>query len=89
MRAIGDGPRNFEPWSSDENGTSVGTSPSKLPHHANGRTLFDRLNMHQHPLYGRTSVEPRLEPATHRSRVRDHNHCATAVTYDENENITQ
>ncbi|GFY10722.1 hypothetical protein TNCV_2195431 [Trichonephila clavipes] len=39
MRTIGDGPRNFEPQSSDENDTSAGTSISKLPHIASGKTL--------------------------------------------------
>ncbi|GFW93748.1 hypothetical protein TNCV_4542751 [Trichonephila clavipes] len=36
MRAFGDGPRNFEPWSSDVDDTSAGTpSPN---YHTNGRT---------------------------------------------------
>ncbi|GFY35220.1 hypothetical protein TNCV_5045941 [Trichonephila clavipes] len=36
-RAFGDGPRNFEPWSSDEDDTRAGTpSPN---YHTNGRTF--------------------------------------------------
>ncbi|GFW36104.1 hypothetical protein TNCV_4929671 [Trichonephila clavipes] len=37
-RAFGDGPRNFEPWSSDDDDTSAGTPP----HHTNGRSFESR-----------------------------------------------
>ncbi|GFS96474.1 hypothetical protein TNCV_17881 [Trichonephila clavipes] len=32
IKAIGDEPRNFEPWSSDEEGTGIDFSNSKLLH---------------------------------------------------------
>ncbi|GFY04332.1 hypothetical protein TNCV_4414201 [Trichonephila clavipes] len=38
-RAFGDGPRHFEPWSSDGDDTLAGTPLFKLPHHTNGRTF--------------------------------------------------
>ncbi|GFW75626.1 hypothetical protein TNCV_4428091 [Trichonephila clavipes] len=62
---------NYEPWSSDEDDTSAGTSPSsKQPHHANVRTLsLDIFNVHRPHLYGGSSVTPRLEPMTLRPRV--------------------
>ncbi|GFX12900.1 hypothetical protein TNCV_3658961 [Trichonephila clavipes] len=41
-RAFGDGPRHFEPWACDEDGTCAGTHLSKLPHHTNGKTFEPR-----------------------------------------------
>ncbi|GFU88776.1 hypothetical protein TNCV_4444531 [Trichonephila clavipes] len=50
MRAIDDGPRNFEPRSSGEDETFAGTSLSFLPHHSNRRTLrLDRSPKLQGP----------------------------------------
>ncbi|GFX95365.1 hypothetical protein TNCV_3684171 [Trichonephila clavipes] len=43
----GDGSRNFEPWSSDEDDTSAGIVVSNLPHHSNGKaSSLKRFNVH-------------------------------------------
>ncbi|GFT39400.1 hypothetical protein TNCV_2423011 [Trichonephila clavipes] len=48
MKAIGDGPYNSEPRSSDKNYTRAGTLLSELPHQVNGKTLNrDTFNVHQ------------------------------------------
>ncbi|GFS67322.1 transposase [Trichonephila clavipes] len=47
-RAVGDGPRDFEPPSSDEDDTLSGIYLSKLPHHINARIKsLERLIVHQ------------------------------------------
>ncbi|GFT82148.1 hypothetical protein TNCV_3910671 [Trichonephila clavipes] len=53
--AIGDGPRNFEPWSSHEDITSTGTpSPN---YHTNGRTFEASTDLTCiAPLHDRSSV---------------------------------
>ncbi|GFT20766.1 hypothetical protein TNCV_941251 [Trichonephila clavipes] len=40
MRAFGDGPHNFKPWSSDVDDTRVGTPFSHLPCHTNLAGIF-------------------------------------------------
>ncbi|GFW83006.1 hypothetical protein TNCV_4604331 [Trichonephila clavipes] len=65
---IGDRSRNFEPRSSNEDGTS-------LPHQANGRTWsLDRFNAYLPLLHGRSSMAPGLEPAACRTRVCNNSH---------------
>ncbi|GFV74835.1 hypothetical protein TNCV_1040731 [Trichonephila clavipes] len=59
MRAIGDGYRNFEPWSSDEDDTRA-DSPSKLQHQWKD---IGRFKVHRPPLHGGSSVAPRIEPS--------------------------
>ncbi|GFW72346.1 hypothetical protein TNCV_703831 [Trichonephila clavipes] len=57
-KGFGDGSRNFEPRSSDEDDNGAGNSLSKQPHHSKGRTLsFDRFNVYQPPLHIKSSVD--------------------------------
>ncbi|GFX64915.1 hypothetical protein TNCV_450531 [Trichonephila clavipes] len=63
MTAIGDGPRNFVPRSSDKNNTSAGTlPPSELPHYASERTLswtdLTRIRSSTWWVYSGTRVRP-------------------------------
>ncbi|GFU22550.1 uncharacterized protein TNCV_1304421 [Trichonephila clavipes] len=56
-------------------------APPSFNYHTNRRALsLDRFNVHRLPLYGGFSEAPGLELETHRSRVRDLNHSATAAT---------
>ncbi|GFV29624.1 hypothetical protein TNCV_329901 [Trichonephila clavipes] len=54
-RALVDGSRNFEPWSSDSDNTYAGT-PLPLPTFhttpTGGRLSFDIFNLHRPPLHG-------------------------------------
>ncbi|GBM42648.1 hypothetical protein AVEN_221760-1 [Araneus ventricosus] len=64
-----DGPRNFEPWSDDEEPVST---LSKLPRHTNGSTFCPGgFGMHQARLLGGSSIEPGFELGTLRLRNRD------------------
>ncbi|GFU68901.1 hypothetical protein TNCV_4882281 [Trichonephila clavipes] len=50
-RALGDGPRNFEPWSNDEDDTCAGTPSPSYHTTATGRRLSsDRFNVHRSPI---------------------------------------
>ncbi|GFW46288.1 hypothetical protein TNCV_1387901 [Trichonephila clavipes] len=56
--AFCDVPRNFEPWSSDEQDTEAGVLPSPY-FHTNRKTFvnLDTFNVHQPLLYGGSSAE--------------------------------
>ncbi|GFW84348.1 hypothetical protein TNCV_1132171 [Trichonephila clavipes] len=75
MRASGDGPRTFEPRSSDEDGSRAGTPIFKLQNHSNGKTLISTdFYVRQPPPHGRgSSAAPGIEPVTC-LLLRDHNH---------------
>ncbi|GFX32015.1 hypothetical protein TNCV_4098661 [Trichonephila clavipes] len=56
-RAFGDGPRNFEPWSSDQDDTCVGTtSPNFNTPPTGGRLSSDIFYVHRPPLLGGSSA---------------------------------
>ncbi|GFT73391.1 hypothetical protein TNCV_1081501 [Trichonephila clavipes] len=87
-KAIDDGHRNFEPWSNDEDDTRAGTTPSKLQHHDNVKTLNHMkegtyISMHRGCSLSSTDLTcatqrdleaPGLELLTHRPRFRSHSH---------------
>ncbi|GFW42469.1 uncharacterized protein TNCV_4256641, partial [Trichonephila clavipes] len=69
-RAFGDGPRNFEPWSSD-----VELAPPLLtttPHQREDVSALDRFNVHRCPptrrVFSGTGIELVTKPATIESR---------------------
>ncbi|GFW64093.1 uncharacterized protein TNCV_707981 [Trichonephila clavipes] len=80
-RAIGDGLRNFEPRSSEENDTRTVSPPSPSFHTTptRRRLSLDIFNMYQpliptQPLVPTGLVAVKLELMTNRPRARDHNH---------------
>ncbi|GFV19941.1 hypothetical protein TNCV_3005431 [Trichonephila clavipes] len=47
--AFGDGPRGFEPWSSDVDDTELAPVLTTLPHQREGVSTLDRFNVHRGP----------------------------------------
>ncbi|GFU62839.1 hypothetical protein TNCV_4279211 [Trichonephila clavipes] len=60
-RAFGDGPRNFETWSSDVDDTSAGTPLlTTIPHQREDVSALDRFNVHRCPtrrVFSGTGIE--------------------------------
>ncbi|GFV19437.1 hypothetical protein TNCV_3663701 [Trichonephila clavipes] len=61
-RAFGDGPRNFEPWSSDVDDTCELVPPilTTTPHQREDISAVDRFNVHRYPtrrVFGGTGLE--------------------------------
>ncbi|GFX44096.1 hypothetical protein TNCV_4118921 [Trichonephila clavipes] len=79
-RAFGDGPRNFEPWSSDVDDTRAGTpSPNYHTTPTEDVSALDRLNVHRCPTR-RVFSGSELELVTRQATVRYLYHSATAAT---------
>ncbi|GFT87593.1 uncharacterized protein TNCV_4302211 [Trichonephila clavipes] len=79
-RAFGDGPRNFEPWSSDVDDTWVGTPLlTTTPHQREDVSALDRFNVHRCPTR-RVFSGTGLEPVTKQAMVRYLYHSATVAT---------
>ncbi|GFV42784.1 hypothetical protein TNCV_841391 [Trichonephila clavipes] len=78
MRAIDDGPRDFESRSSDEDDISSGI-PS--PNYHTTPLSLDTFNVHQVPVHSRTSVALGLVTVILRPQVHDHDHSATTDTH--------
>ncbi|GFT54741.1 uncharacterized protein TNCV_5001161 [Trichonephila clavipes] len=79
-RAFGDGPRNFEPWSSDADDTEL--APPLLtttPHHREDVSALDRFNVHRCPIR-RVFSGTGLELVTRQATIRYLYHSATAAT---------
>ncbi|GFU50816.1 uncharacterized protein TNCV_2495201 [Trichonephila clavipes] len=68
MKAFGDGPRNFEPWSSDW--TTLELAPPLLttkPHQREDISALDRFNVHRCPtrrVFSGTGIELETKQAT-------------------------
>ncbi|GFT84701.1 uncharacterized protein TNCV_2767151 [Trichonephila clavipes] len=78
--AFGDGPRHFEPWSSDVDDTSVGTtSPTTTPHQREDVSALDRFNVHRCPTWWVFSGTG-IELVTRQATIRYLYHSATAAT---------
>ncbi|GFX43678.1 uncharacterized protein TNCV_511271 [Trichonephila clavipes] len=79
-RAFGDGPRNFEPWSSDvptpELASSLLTTP---PHQREDVSALDRFNVHRCHIR-RVFSGTGLELVTRQATIRYLYHSATATT---------
>ncbi|GFX32692.1 hypothetical protein TNCV_888301 [Trichonephila clavipes] len=56
FRAFGDGPCNFEPWSSEEVDTGAGTPLSYLPTPTGGCWSIDNFNVRRPPLLSGSSA---------------------------------
>ncbi|GFX15600.1 uncharacterized protein TNCV_2130881 [Trichonephila clavipes] len=82
-RAFGNGPRNFEPWSSDVDDTRAGTPPSPnyhtTPHQREDVSALDRFNAHRCPTRQVFSGIG-LELVTRQATIRYLYHSATAAT---------
>ncbi|GFV82275.1 hypothetical protein TNCV_3219871 [Trichonephila clavipes] len=67
-RAFGDEPRNFEPWSSDEDDTRAGTPLlTTTPHQREDVSALDRFNVHRSPtqwVLSGTGLKLVIRPAT-------------------------
>ncbi|GFW77009.1 uncharacterized protein TNCV_2724391 [Trichonephila clavipes] len=89
-RAFGDGPRHFEPWSSDVDDTCEQASPllTTTPHQRENVSSLDRFNVHRYPTR-RVFSGTGLELVTRQATIRYLYHSATAATpmtqiYDHN-----
>ncbi|GFU86980.1 uncharacterized protein TNCV_485911 [Trichonephila clavipes] len=81
-RTFGDGPRNFEPSSSDVNDTWAGTTSPNYntpPHQREDVSALDRFNVHRCPTR-RVFSGTGLELVTRQATVRYLYHWATAAT---------
>ncbi|GFW97685.1 uncharacterized protein TNCV_1424491 [Trichonephila clavipes] len=78
-RAFGDGPRNFEPWSSDVDDTRAGTPSLTTTHQREDVSALDRFNVHRCPTR-RVFSGTGIEPVTKQAMVRYLYHSATAAT---------
>ncbi|GFV65500.1 hypothetical protein TNCV_1737371 [Trichonephila clavipes] len=67
-KAFGDGPRNFETWSSDEDDIRVGTPPNFHIPPTRGHLNLDRFNVY-HPPTRRVFRGTRLELMTRWLRI--------------------
>ncbi|GFU85527.1 hypothetical protein TNCV_2952261 [Trichonephila clavipes] len=66
-RAFGDGPRNFETWSSDMDDTCAGIPLAQLPHHREDNSALDRFKVHRCPtrrVFSGTGIELVTRQAT-------------------------
>ncbi|GFW57448.1 uncharacterized protein TNCV_543581 [Trichonephila clavipes] len=79
-RAFGDGPRHFEPWSSDVDDTELAPLlPTTTPHQREDVSVLDRFSVHRCPtrwVFSGTRLELVTQPAT----IRYLYHSATAAT---------
>ncbi|GFV80611.1 uncharacterized protein TNCV_4617731 [Trichonephila clavipes] len=77
--AFGDGPRNFEPWSSDVDDTCAGTPLlTTTPHQREDVSALDRFNVHRCPTR-RVFSGTGLELVTRQATIRYLYHSATAA----------
>ncbi|GFT24498.1 uncharacterized protein TNCV_3253111 [Trichonephila clavipes] len=77
-RAFGDGPRNFEPWSSDVDDTLAPPLLTTTPHQREDVSALDRFNVHRCPTR-RVFSGTRLELVTRQATIRYLYHSATAA----------
>ncbi|GFU33960.1 hypothetical protein TNCV_656261 [Trichonephila clavipes] len=84
MRTIGNGLRNFEIWSSDEDGTRAGIPCPNYKTTPTGRYRaladFMCIALTSPPLHGGSSVVPGFDPLILWPRIHDHKRQVTMTT---------